>query len=279
MTWRIVRSRLRSRFGLRVFGERVSTDVGAITRLVKKSVVRGTLLSISNLYATVRPAVALRTVVFAMRFFLPFCLAALSLTSTASGAFVMAVNVDEQTLKQLPIVTGAGEPIMSGGTVAIGTFTSGDPESLIAGLGSPGGLTALLGDFITFGSTHPVGFNFPGLYLVDITQAIELYSPFVGQSIYTFIGDGPTLVGSVEFAIVRHPVFFEADAPLFSAKIDISDPAVTILLGRADGPSVTTALGPSLTSLRLGSNMTVPEPASAILLLVGGGLGLRRRRG
>ena len=202
------------------------------------------------------------------------------LTSVVSHAGnILATNYDEGTLAQRPFSTVAGTPIgLTGasGVVQLGSFTSADPGALIAGLGSPAGLAALLADFISFGTSSSIGSDFPGLYAADKSSPIASDSPLVGKSIYTLIGNNATLAGSTELAIIRDNESFAADNPVFEALADISATSSVILFGSPTGPGFTTALGAATSSLSLAP--AVPEPMSAALLLSGLALVARRRR-
>jgi len=196
-------------------------------------------------------------------------------TSVSEAGNILATNFDEVSGGQRPISTATGAPILTGGIVQLGSFQSADPSALIAGLTSPAGLAALLADFITFGSSSPIGGDFSGLYAGDKSVAIAADSALVGKSIYTLIGNAATLGGSSQLAIVRDNESFAADNPVFEALADISAGSSVILFGSATGPGFETALGMSTSSLALAP---VPEPMSATLLLSGLALLARRRR-
>ena len=175
-----------------------------------------------------------------------------SFLGVAHGGNVLLTNFDESKGTQLPISLSNGTALSQGGAVQVGSFRSGDPAALIGGLVSPAGLVALLSDFLHFGGTTSIGSSFSGLYSADASVFVNPVNPLVGKPIYTLIGNAATLSTSSELAIIRHASLFEADAPVFGRTADISDPSTTILFGRRQGPSVTTALG-AAPSLQLGS--------------------------
>jgi len=185
--------------------------------------------------------------------------------ATSHAGNVLVTNFDETAGRQLPITTTGDAPILIGGVIQIGTFASGDPSGLIAGLNTPAGLAALLSDFISFGHSTYIGRDFSGLYASDQSVAIPADSALVGKSIYTLIGNAATLAASTGLGIVRHQASFAADNPVFEALADISDPASVVLFGSV-GPGVETALGMSPASLNISN--PIPEPSTSALLLL-----------
>jgi|GEM_PF-2135232 len=203
-------------------------------------------------------------------------LAAAQLTQVFGGN-ILSTNFDEAAnpIVQLPILSTAGGTAATAGFAAIGAFSS-DPTSLITGLTSPAGRDALLQQFTRFGGGATVGAGgLSGLFVSDNSVPLATGDAFVTKSIYTIIGNNATLEASDHFAIVRDDNTFGADNPVFEGLADISNPTSVLLFGAADGPALTTAVGASMNSLRL---QAIPEPMSAMLLLGGLALCVRRRR-
>ncbi len=199
--------------------------------------------------------------------------------SLAQAANVSHFNFNEDTGAQRPLSSSTGAPILSGGVIQLGTFRSADPTSLINAFnGSPseGTKQAILNDFINFGATSSVGTSYEGLYGGEKSVPILAGSEFIDKTIYTLIGNGSTLAASNQIALVRDDETFAADNPVAPARLaDISAASSAILIGNPNGPGFTTLLGPATSSLSLAA---VPEPMSAMLLLSGLGLMVRRRR-
>lgn len=191
------------------------------------------------------------------------------------AALVSGANFEETSGRQLPITTASGDSIQQGGIVQVGSFGSPDVAALIGALPSTAGRDALIGDFIPFTDRTSIGFNFNGLFFIEKLEPLASDSPLIGKPVYTLIGNGPTFAASTELSLVRHPVIFGPDEPFFAAFTDISDPYAVVLMG-SSGPSATTALGFSPTSLSLAR--AVPEPASGALILLAGVMLLRARR-
>jgi hypothetical protein len=210
-----------------------------------------------------------------MTLILRACAVLVCLSTVSQAAHVIATNFNENTGVQLPITTAAGVSIQQGGIVQIGTFESPEVAALIGALPSAAGMAALLDDFVPFGPPSAIGIDFSGLLIAQGIEPIEIDSSLVGKPIYTLIGDGPTFAGSTQLGLVRHPIVFAADNPLFSTVTDISGPYATVLLG-TPGPAATTALGFSPASLSLAT--AIPEPETCVLFGLGVALVLRRRQ-
>lgn len=202
--------------------------------------------------------------------------------AAANGATVNGTNYNLDTLSHKPIALSNGTGLTSGGVIQIGSFNSTGAalDSLIAGLTSPAGLSALLADFITFGSKTSVGglgAGFEGIY--DVAAEVVPFSagnPLIGKSIYTLIGNNADLASSTELAIIQDNQAFDVDAPLFVAGASLLESTNVVRFGNGSGPSLTTnSAFQAASSLQLAP---IPEPMSAALLLSGLALVVRRRR-
>lgn len=107
-------------------------------------------------------------------------------------------------------------------------------------------------------------------------------SDFIGQFIYSIIGNAATLEESTELLIFKHSGTFQQDAPFFNAvaSIDLSSGNGTLLWGSSTthtGNYFGEAIHPAYTTV--GASTMVPEPSRMLLLAAGLlGLCLRRRR-
>lgn len=202
------------------------------------------------------------------------CAVLLFLPALSHAALVVGRNFQEESGRQLPITTAAGDAIQQGGIAQVGSFGSSDVAALIGALPSTAGRDALIGDFIPFTDATSIGFHFHGLFITEKLEPLAGDSPLIGKPVYTLIGNGPTFAASTQLGLVRHPVLFGPDEPFFAATTDISDPYAVVLLG-SSGPSATTALGFSSASLSLAR--AIPEPTSGTLMLLAGVIIFRRR--
>lgn len=112
-------------------------------------------------------------------------------------------------------------------------------------------------------------------------EAILAGSEFIGESIYSIIGNGATLATSTEFLIVKYSAMFGEDNPAFNAvaKIDLSGGNGTVLWGGSgvhSGNYFGEGVNPAYSTA---GTAAVPEPSRLLFLALGlMGLSLRRKR-
>jgi len=175
------------------------------------------------------------------------------------------------------IVDNAGNVISNGeGIIAVGTFGALS-DSDIQNLGSA---SAISSSFDIVGST---AFNSgDGLWDASITNSGDT-SSFVGQSIFTVIGDGDTVADSTQFFIYRHSTVNGTgnfvENPNSNADASVADDAAAtgsiVIGGNGDFQHDFTNTG-ATDAFNL---VAVPEPSSTTLLGLGGlALIMRRRR-
>ncbi|MCH2073292.1 MAG: PEP-CTERM sorting domain-containing protein [Puniceicoccaceae bacterium] len=169
--------------------------------------------------------------------------ATISLSNTNVGAFDV----------YNPIINGAGALIPAGtstasGTIEVGYFT--DADSIVEG-----GTFSSFQSFGTAGTMDGAGFGYDGLYTFNSSETIASGSPFIGQSIYTFI-----TVGS-EYLVVKSGISFGEDAPSFAADVDIAAEG-TLLWGNFVTGGADIGAG-AVDAYQL---VAVPEPSTFALL-------------
>ena len=130
--------------------------------------------------------------------------ATISLSNTNSGAFDVYTPIINSSGALIPAGTTAAS-----GTVEVGYFTAADS---VVGAGT---FTSFQ-SFGTAGTVDGAGYDFGGLYTFNSSETIATGSPFIGQSIYTFITVG------TEYLVVKSGTTFGEDAPSFAADIDIA---------------------------------------------------------
>ena len=183
--------------------------------------------------------------------------ATISLSNTNVGAFDVYTPIINSSGALIPYGTTAAS-----GTVEVGYFTAAD--SVVEA-----GTFTSFQSFGTSGTMDGAGFDYDGLYTFNSSATIGSGSPFIGQSIYTFI-----TVGS-EYLVVKSGTTFGEDAPNFSADIDIAAGG-TLLWGSFVTNGADIGAG-AVDAYKLAA---VPEPSAYALLgglLALGCVMLRRR--
>ncbi|MDC0088063.1 PEP-CTERM sorting domain-containing protein [Akkermansiaceae bacterium] len=198
----------------------------------------------------------------------PMASAALSIVSTNNAGFNSNTSA---------IVDNTGTAIAQNtGVISVGTFGS-LTDGQIQSLGSAGIISS---SFDAVGSTN---FNLLDGIFEDTIQNVGDTTRFVGQNIFSVIGNGNTIAGSTQFLIYRHS--------------DVNTTGQFVGLPNLNGAAVVADGNGSTGSLLVGgfNNFTndfgagefaafnlvtvVPEPSSSALLAIAGvGFVLRRRR-
>ena len=163
--------------------------------------------------------------------------------------------------------------VLGEGSIGIGTF--GIDNAAIGGFAGADevDVRGLLANFTQFADSVSVGFNgTAGLYETTIAQALNSGDAFVGNKVYTVVGNGSTLAGSTSLLVVEDEGSFLADPSLMDAINLNGDKNVVVGEFLAD-PS---PFGGG--SLVLAGMGIIPEPSSVMLLLSGVALMAGRRR-
>lgn len=206
------------------------------------------------------------------------------------GAIVQSsslLNVDG-TAPDTLIINSMGVPV-SLGIATSGGFNVSDTivQTLATAAVTTGDFTALIASFTGFLGSDDFQTGVDTAFGTgDIAGAYALTAnldptPFIGQTLYSFIGNGGTLGTSTEFALYQHVPVLAADpaAPAAPSEYSLLISGGSILIG--------TPTTIQSTDGNLGTNNTqvnairlvqaVPEP-STLLLSAFGVLGLLRRK-
>lgn len=149
-------------------------------------------------------------------------------------------------------------------------------------------MAQLASGFVQFGASGNInggGFSVPGVYTVFSSLNIDLgrleNTNFIGETIYTFIGNGPSILDSDEALIVKHVGVTFAPNPvpggsarLWGSVVEPVGPA-QVLVGAFPGPEFDVGFGPNPSFVTVPS---IPEPSRVLLSLLGPGAVLVRRR-
>ncbi|SKA79980.1 PEP-CTERM protein-sorting domain-containing protein [Prosthecobacter debontii] len=202
----------------------------------------------------------------------------------------------------LPVVSPAASVLITnvthdGSTNAIVSSTGTALQNVYVGVGYFSGLSdtqlqnldAIAFDLVTSGGAFEAldeasaWWAFGAGALEGNAQAPILEgSDFIGESIYSIIGNAATLADSTELLIFKHSGLFQEDSPFFNASaiIDLSSGNATLLWGSSTAHSGNYfGEGIQAAYSTAGASSMVPEPSRLLFLLISSlGLLLRRRR-
>lgn len=214
-----------------------------------------------------------------------------SIMSSASAAFIQSSSLFELdgTGSDTIILGGVlpNNPLTSG-IAASGTFSINDAavDALVAtksyqSLVAAFGLGTLLGssDFANDAS-DVFGLAVPGAYAFSSGTNFN-ETPIIGQTLYSFVGNGATLAASTYFALYRHNTTLAADPAIPpETNYDLKLTGGSLLLGTLGTKELTIPdLAGGAQSYRTITleGVAIPEPSAALLGAIGA-LGLLRRR-
>ena len=167
-------------------------------------------------------------------------------------------------------VQANGTPV-DGGFIAVGTSSLTDAQ--ISNLTDAGALAASFTQFGDASSFGTAAVNNFGGYFSFAPNGDGGSAAFAGNQIYLIGGNGSSIATSSSLFVARSDAVFAADAPLFSASINLDD---TILLGASGG---TNTIQPTFGAFQMANvGDIVPEPGVSILALFSAGLLVLRRR-
>lgn len=222
-----------------------------------------------------------RTVLFLRIILIPV----LALTALAGSARAFTLTLSNALSSppgpNLIVSQATGQPIGLGmGTVSGGFFTISDAAIMSAA--SVAELVAGYVQFANAGNINGGGFGIPGVYTVDAIADIPIVPSnpnFSGQTVYTFIGNGPSLLMSDEVLIVKFPGLTFAPNPspggtAFLTQESLGAGSAVILQGAFPGPLGNVGFG----DLPGFVTTLVPEASTAFLVAFSSGLLLLRRR-
>ena len=194
-------------------------------------------------------------------------------------------NIDGSSPDTL-ILAATGNSPLSFGFASSGVFSLSDSEvTTFAGLQD---ISSLIGGFNGFIGSDDFQTGVDFLFGTgDIAGAYAFQSasfdptPFIGASLYTFIGNGADLASSTEFALYRHDITLAADAapPTPETVYDLLLTNGVLLIGTqtvfdSTDPNLGTNNSP-VSAIQLAA---IPEPSSFLLSAIGALALLRRKR-
>jgi PEP-CTERM motif len=217
---------------------------------------------------------------------------ALLTLSSAHGAIVLATshpNLDGITAPDTFIIDTVDTKLSSGfaGVGGFATLTDVQVQAFV----TASDFAPLISDFVSFigtdnfvtGMIFQNGAASPGAFAVQ-NNALNP-TAFIGQTLYSFIGDGASLLVSNAVALFKHSQTLVADPlpPATANEVNLTLGSGTLLIGTPTTITTTdVALGikerTEVDAIRLTPLAAIPEPSSLLLTALGALALLRRKR-
>lgn len=162
------------------------------------------------------------------------------------------------------------------GFAAVGTIDLDDATVAATDAGS---LAQLASSFDQFGSSLTLGIgNVGGSFSGNIGAELKDDDSLLGKNVYMVVGDGSDIASSDSLFVYKSSEQFTLESPSFMANltVDSSLGAGELLLGR-HGDVFIELLGSTRTGI-IAAAVNVPEPATAILILLGTAAACHRRQ-
>jgi hypothetical protein len=215
----------------------------------------------------------------------------LALTAVSHGASIQAANTPDlsgSTITDHFIENASADTLLSTGFAGFGGFSISDSD--VTNAIAANNFALLISSFTPFVGTDDfltgmVGLNgaaTAGAYAINADPFSV--TPYIGQNLYTFVGDGSSLATSAAFVLFKHTETLVADPGGTSVpnsySYDLSATNGTLLVGTRDTFSGFTDANFGLTAADVSTvKMFSPIPEPSALLLCGvGSLALLRRK-
>lgn len=216
----------------------------------------------------------------------------LALTAVSHGASIQAANTPDlsgNTITDHFIENASVDTLLSTGFAGFGGFSISDSD--VTNAIAANNFALLTSSFTPFVGTDDfltgmVGLNggaTAGAYAINADPFTV--TPYLGQNLYTFIGDGSDLATSVAFALFKHTETLVADPGGTSVPnsyfYDLSETNGTLLVGTRDTFSGFTDTNFGVTDADVSTVKLfspIPEPSALLLCGIGSLALLRRKR-
>ena len=204
----------------------------------------------------------------------------LATAASLNGATITFATQPTTNSPIAPVVDSASGLLVDGaGFVAIGATTLSDLQVGQIGA-SPANFSTFVTSFSQFGLSTTFGgagaFGEPSLFSSIASNPTATGDSFVNRAITLVAGNGTRLDNSTQLFVYNFNVNYAADAPLFTADVNLTQAGGTVLFGATQiGIALPTA--GTNNGFKMGELSVIPEPSAALLGVLGA-LGLLRRR-